>query len=92
MVYPIESTEKVAVGKTAVTVPVNCRAFLIKNNSTSATVYFGEAGENGEAVTADRGFSLAPGEKFPVVIRARTLSLIATENADVRMMYVGEGW
>lgn len=92
MIYPIVSTEKVVVSKTAVNVPVNCRAFLIKNNSDSAKVYFGEVGENGEAVTEDRGFVLGPHETYPVPMRAHTLSLVATADADVRMMYIGEGW
>ena len=91
MIYPIESTEKVAVGKAVVNVQVNCRAFLIKNNSDSAKVYFGEA-KDGAEVTAESGFALAPGETCPVPLRAQTLAMIASADADVRMMYIGEGW
>ena len=91
MVYPIESTEKVAVGKAVVNVQVNCRAFLIKNNSDSAKVYFGET-KDGAEVPAESGFALAPGETCPVPLRAHTLTLIATGDADVRLLYIGEGW
>ena len=91
MIYPIVGEEKIAVGTTAVNVEVNCRAFLIKNNSDSATVYFREA-QDGKAATADEGFALAAGETCPVPLCARTLSLIASAEADVRMLYIGEGW
>lgn len=91
MIHPIIGEEKVTVGTTAVNVEVNCRAFLIKNNSESATVYFREA-RDGKAATADTGFVLAAGESCPVPLCAHTLSLAASAEADVRMLYIGEGW
>lgn len=91
MIHPIIGEEKVTVGTSAVSVEVNCRAFLIKNHSDSATVYFREA-QNGEAVTADSGYALAPGESIHIPLCARTLSLIASAEADVRLLYMGEGW
>ena len=91
MIHPIIGEEKVRVGTTAVNTAVNCRAFLIKNNSASGTVYFREA-QDGETVTADTGFALAAGETIPVPLCAHTLSLIASAEADVRLLYIGEGW
>ena len=91
MIHPIIGEEKVTVGTTAVNVEVNYRAFLIKNNSTSATVYFCEAKDGAEA-TAETGFALSAGETCPVLLCAHTLSLVASAEADVRMLYIGEGW
>ncbi|MBR2927542.1 MAG: hypothetical protein IKC24_00085 [Oscillospiraceae bacterium] len=92
MIHPIISSEKVTVGTAAVSVPVNCRSFLIKNCSTNATVYFTEYENGGGAATAETGFPLSPGETCPVTLNARTLSLIASAQADVRLLYLGEGW
>ena len=91
MIHPIIGEEKVTVGTSAVNVGINCRAFLIKNNSDNATVYFCEA-QDDVAVTADSGYALAPGESIHIPLCARTLSLIASAEADVRLLYMGEGW
>ena len=92
MIHPIIGEEKVSLrAGEAAEVAVNCRAFLIKNNSDSAKVYFGEA-LGGEAVTIDTGFPLAAGESYSVPLCAHTLSLVASADADVRLLYIGEGW
>lgn len=92
MIYPIEATEKVSAGTEAVDVEAGFRAFLIKNCSSSATVYFRESYGDGEACTANNGFPVSPGETLTVPLRAGKLSLIATAEADVRLLYIGEGW
>ena len=92
MIHPIIGEEKVSLrAGEAAEVAVNCRAFLIKNNSDSGKVYFGEALGAAE-VTTDTGFPLAAGESCPVTLCAHTLTLISAADADVRLLYVGEGW
>lgn len=92
MIYPIESAEKVSAGKTAKEVNVGFRAFLIRNCSESETVYFRDSHADGAACTADNGFPVPPGETLAVPLRAGKLSLIATADAEVRLLYIGEGW
>ena len=92
MIHPIIGEERVLLhAGEAAEVAVNCRACLIKNNSESAKVYFGER-LGGTAVTPDTGFPLSAGESCSVPLCAHTLSLIASEEAEVRMLYIGEGW
>ena len=92
MIHPIVKTEKVTVHAGAATaVEVNFVAFLIKNNSTGATVYFSE-GADGVAASAENGFALAPGEMLALPLCCKTLSLAASAEADVRLLYIGEGW
>ena len=90
MTYPIVSVKKVAATSAAQEVAVDCRNFVIKNASASATVYFCEAA-NGEA-SASTGFPVSPGETLPVVLNANALSVSATAAADVYLLFVGEGW
>lgn len=92
MIHPIIGEEKVSLrAGEAAEVAVNCRAFLIKNNSDSAKVYFGEA-LGSTAVTTETGFPLAAGETCVLPLCAHTLSLIAAADAEVRLLYIGEGW
>ena len=91
MIHPIIGEEKVSLSAGATAeVAVNCRAFLIKNNGT-ATVYFREA-QDGKAATVDTGFALAAGETCMLPLCAHTLSITAEAEADVRLLYIGEGW
>lgn len=90
MIHPIVKTEKVTVSTGAeTTLQVGFAAFLIKNNSTDATVYF--CGD-GETASAENGFALSPGETLTVPLRCEMLSLSASAAADVRLLYIGEGW
>ena len=92
MIHPVMNTEKVTIAAGAATeVAINCRSFLIKNNSTNTTVYFREV-QDGVAATADNGFALSPGETLEVPLCVHTLSLFAAAEADVRLLYIGEGW
>ena len=92
MIHPIIGEEKVTLhAGEAAEVAVNCRAFLIKNNSANATVYFREA-QDGVAASTETGFALAAGESCHVPLCARTLSLAASADADVRLLYIGEGY
>ena len=91
MIHPIVKTEKLSVSADAASsLEVNYSAFLIQNNSSSATVYFGEGSET--AVTAESGFALSPGETLALPLCCKTLSLVASSEADVRLLYIGEGW
>ena len=90
MIHSIVKTEKVAVNTgAATTVEVNFCAFIIKNNSTNATVYF--CGD-GETASAENGFALSPGETLAVPLCCEVLSLSASGAADVHLLYIGEGW
>lgn len=88
MSYIIESAKKVAVTTQAQDVDADCRSFLAVNTSQTATVYFREKGDDGKEVTADNGFVLLPGTMTPVVLCAKTLSVMATEAADLRLLFV----
>ena len=90
MIHSIVKTEKVTVSASAATtLHVGFAAFLIKNNSTGATVYFCGDGQND---SAENGFALLPGETLAVPLRCEVLSLSASAAADVRLLYIGEGW
>lgn len=91
MTYPIISAKRVAVGTAAVSVEANCNNLFIKNEG-GGTLYFTEQGADGAAVTAETGFALAAGETFPAALSAKTLSMIATAETTVSLLYVGEGW
>lgn len=91
MTYPIISAKRISVGTAATGVDVNCNSVIIKN-AGNGIVYFTEQGEDGAAVTADTGFALASGETFPVPLCAKKLSLLATAQSDVCLLFVGEGW
>lgn len=92
MIYPMEQTEKIEAGTAAKEVSTGFRAFLLKNMSDSATVYFRECYGDGLACTANNSFALGPGETTPVPLRAGKLSILATATAEARLLYIGEGW
>lgn len=88
MSYIIVNAKKVAANTQAQDVDVDCRNFLAVNTSDTATVYFREKEDDGKEVTADNGFVLLPKTMTPVVLCAKTLSVLATEAADLRLLFV----
>lgn len=84
----MERTQKVTASAAAQDVEVACRSFLMVNTSENAVVYFKEKEDDGKAVTADTGFALLPGQTTPMPLNAKTLSIMATEEADVRLLYL----
>ncbi len=88
MIYKIEEILTISVGTTAQEQEIRYQGFLIQNNSAGATVYFRDKEADGEDCTAENGFILGPGERIDTVLTARTLSLLADDDADVRLMIV----
>lgn len=87
MAFIINGAKKVQVGTAAVDERVACRAFMLVNDSDS-TIYFREKEDDGEAVTADTGFALRPGQLIQTVMEASTLSLLADKDGAVlRILY-----
>ncbi|MBQ2896388.1 MAG: hypothetical protein IJE26_06735 [Oscillospiraceae bacterium] len=86
MIYKMEKVRCLSVGTTAVAEELCCQAFLIENNSDGATVYFREKDADGVDCTAENGYALGPGERLDLPLCARELSLVATAQADVRLM------
>ena len=86
MIYKIEKVKKLSVGTAAVEEELCCQAFLIENNSTSATVYFRDKDADGIDCTAENGYALLPGERLDLPLCARELSLVASAQADVRLL------
>ena len=87
----IECVRSLTVGTTAQTADVQGLAFLIENNSESATVYFREKRFDGAAATASNGFALGPGERLDTALTATELSLIASAaDTDVRLLILNE--
>jgi len=87
MAYRIESVEKVSASGTASDVSTNLRDFFIENLTADVTVYFKE--KNGVDCTENNGFAIGKGV-FDKLLRANTLSIIASDSADVRILYVKE--
>ena len=71
----IDSVCVLTLGTSAQTVRVSGLACMVQNNSESASVYMKERRADGEDVTADNGWRLAPGERTPVPFTALDLSL-----------------
>lgn len=67
---------------------ISYRQFVIQNLSEAAVVYFKEKSSDGKNATQDNGFALQPGETMDMLLRAITLSIVASAEADVRVMYV----
>ena len=86
MLYKMEKVRCLSVGTAAVEEELCCQAFLIENNSESATVYFREKDADGIDCTEDNGYVLRPGTRLDLPLCARQLSLIATAQADVRLL------
>ena len=68
-------------------VAVDFRDFILANNS-DATVFFREKETDGKAVTATTGFALPPKTVTPFPLTAGTLSIIGSDAADVRLLFV----
>jgi len=90
MALKIDSVEKVAVTSTAKDIEINYRAFMIENLATDQVAYIKEKAEDNKACTASNGFAIPAGKVFDKVMRAKTLSIIGSGAADVRIMYVVE--
>ncbi|MBE6969279.1 MAG: hypothetical protein E7442_04045 [Ruminococcaceae bacterium] len=86
MIYKIEKVKKLSVGTTAVEEELCCQAFLLENNSETATLYFRDKDADNIDCTADNGYALAPGSRLDMPLCARQLSLVATGEADVRLL------
>jgi len=86
MIYKIEKVRKLSVGTAAVEEELCCQAFLIENNSEGATVYFRDKDADNIDCTADNGYALGPGSRLDLPLCARQLSLVATAQADVRLL------
>ena len=86
MVYKIEKVKKLSVGSSAVEEELCCQAFLIENNSDSATVYFRDKDADGIDCTAENGYALGPGSRLDLPLCARQLSLVSGGQADVRLL------
>ena len=90
MALIMKETRKITVGTAAVSVETAYRSFLMVNTGASP-VYFREAGEDGAAVTEENGFVLPAGAVTPLPLCAKTLSLTAAADTDVRLLFVREG-
>lgn len=86
MIYKIEKVKKLSVGTAAVEEELCCQAFLMENNSDTATVYFRDKDADGVDCTADNGYALGPGSRLDLPLCARQLTLIADGEADVRLL------
>jgi len=87
----IDSVCVLTLGTSAQTVRVSGLACVVQNNSESASVYMKERRADGEDVTADNGWRLAPGERTPVPFTALDLSLAASAaGTDVRVLLLDE--
>jgi len=86
MIYKIEKVKKLSVGTAAVEEELCCQAFLIENNSDTATVYFRDKDADNIDCSAENGYALAPGSRLDLPLCARQLSLTATAQADVRLL------
>ena len=86
MAFNIETTKKITAGTTAKTVPVASKTFLISNTSETATVYF-RNNSDGVACGAGNGFPVLPKQTLPFTLCAPTISIYATAEADVFLLY-----
>ena len=85
--YKIERVEKLTLGTTAQTVEVRGMAFLIANNSESASVYFKEKRDDGKAASSSNGFLVPAGKTTLVPMVAMDLSVVASAaSTDVRVL------
>lgn len=87
----IDSVCVLTLGTSAQIVRVSGLACMVQNNSESASVYMKERRADGEDVTADNGWRLAPGERTLVPFTALDLSLAASAaGTDVRVLLLDE--
>ena len=86
MFCKIEQVKKLNVGTAAVEEELSCQTFLIENNSETATVYFRDKDADSVDCTVENGYALAPRSRLDLPLCARVLSLVATGEADVRLL------
>lgn len=87
----IDKITVLSLGTTAKTVRISGLACTVQNNSESASVYLKEKRYDGEDVTSDTGWVLAPGGELPFPLTAMELSLVASAaDTDVRIMILDE--
>lgn len=84
----IGRVEVVAVTTKAQDVDLGFRSFLIQNNSEDAVVYIKEKSRDKADVTSANGFSIWPGETLNHVLSGKTLSILGSAAAEVRIMYL----
>lgn len=90
MAMVVDEVRVLSVGTGAQTVDVGYRAFMIRNNSAN-TLYFKERDADGKACTAANGFPVPAGTMPDVVLRAKSLSVIASAaSSDVRILFMTE--
>ena len=65
-------------------------SFLLQNVE-GGPVFFKERAYDEIPVTQETGFMLKSGETVPVVLSAKTLSLMAEKDAEVSVLFVDEG-
>ena len=70
-------------------VQVNFASFLLQNCG-SAPVYFKDKDRDAAPVSEKTDFCLKGGETMPLVLSARTLGLMATEDTEVCLLFVNE--
>lgn len=85
-IYRMGGVDVISAGTAAKSVEVGYRTFLLSNLSEAATVYVKE--HNGVDCTADNGFGVPAGEMMPIPMTAETLSIAASGEADVRILYL----
>ena len=89
--YKIEKVLALTLGTGAATVKINGLCCLVQNRSDSAAVYFKEKRDDGEDVTAENGYRLAPGGETRIPLTAMELSLAAdAADTDVRVLILDE--
>lgn len=86
MAFNIESTKKITANTSAKTVLTASRTFLICNASEEAIVYF-RNNSDGVSCNAGTGFPLFPKQTTTVTISSPTLSVCATDEASVYLLY-----
>lgn len=84
----IGRVEVVAVTTKAQDVDLGYRSFIIQNTSEDAVVYIKEKHQDKADVTTETGFSIWPGETLNNVLSGKTLSIIGSAAAKVRIMYL----
>lgn len=85
--FKLLRVEKLTAGTTATSVMVSGYAFLIANNSESASVYFKEKAADSVACTSSNGFLLPAGKTTDQPIIAEELSIVASAaSTDVRVL------
>ena len=85
--FKLYKVEKVTAGTSAKSVMVSGRAFLIANNSESASVYFKEKARDNTSATSSNGFLLPAGKTTDEPIVAEELSIVASAaSTDVRVL------